>query len=405
MRWLPLTLVVVACTSTSPAPAPPADAGPGVPWCASKPDDWCGGRLPNACKGSCILGPCQAWCDPGFADCNHEVADGCEVDLLHDPQSCGACNATAPMCADGLGGVAPETLGDCGFTARGLAVDATTVYAMCDGDLRAMPKQGGAGATLSKGEWGDPRAGLALDGGFIYWAWPSIAKSGGIRRMPVSGGAIETVLLGVNPASNLLFHDGVVYFADRDSGQGASHSRIVDGTGRTVLEAGGTVSLVAIGDVLYVDDGGSVVRSVRFDGTDAKDVTTSIRAFATDGSTLFLVGETWFRSYQGGNLSLSLGSIPFMTAGATMAAGSKTLYLRGWATYEDGCLGGQGAEVVAAIDAARGGAVVRARIPGYDGLLSSSEMIDQLAEDASYVYFATSSYSLGRPGTIARFAK
>lgn len=373
--------------------------------CASHAqDDWCGGRVPNGCKGTCFF-TCQATCDPGFADCNHDVTDGCEVDVVHDPKSCGACNAAAPVCTDGLGGPAPETLGDCGLTARGLAVDATTLYAMCDGDLRAIPKQGGAATTLATAEWGDARAGLVLDGGFLYWAWPSIAKSGAIRRMPVSGGAAETVVLGINPASNLLLHDGVVYFADRDSGEGPRPARIVDSTGRTLLATSGVATLVAVGDVLYAADDSGRVQSLRFDGTDARDVMTSVDAITTDGSSLFLAGESWVRSYQNGTLGVSLGAIPFSVVGATMAAGSKVIYARGWATYEEGCFGGEGAEVIAAIDAEKGGAIVRARIPGRDGITASLETIDQLAEDEGHVYFATSRYGAGRAGTIARFAK
>lgn len=53
----------------------------------------------SACQGTkCVV---QA-CDPGYADCNQDPADGCEVDLSK-AVSCGACNAvcpaTAPVCA------------------------------------------------------------------------------------------------------------------------------------------------------------------------------------------------------------------------------------------------------------------------------------------------------------------
>jgi hypothetical protein len=53
----------------------------------------------SACQGrACVV----ATCDPGFADCDKNPANGCEVDFSK-PTSCGACNAvcppTAPVCA------------------------------------------------------------------------------------------------------------------------------------------------------------------------------------------------------------------------------------------------------------------------------------------------------------------
>ena len=48
--------------------------------------------------GTCVL----AACDPGYADCNQDPADGCEVDLSL-PTTCGSCNAScgpaAPDCS------------------------------------------------------------------------------------------------------------------------------------------------------------------------------------------------------------------------------------------------------------------------------------------------------------------
>jgi len=46
----------------------------------------------SGCQGNkCVV---QA-CDPGYADCNQDPADGCEVDLSK-AASCGACNAVCP---------------------------------------------------------------------------------------------------------------------------------------------------------------------------------------------------------------------------------------------------------------------------------------------------------------------
>lgn len=46
---------------------------------------------PNAVT-SCVGGICQFTCLPGFGDCNNNMIDGCEVDLLTSPFACGNCN-------------------------------------------------------------------------------------------------------------------------------------------------------------------------------------------------------------------------------------------------------------------------------------------------------------------------
>ncbi len=40
---------------------------------------------------SCRKGNCAVECLPGFADCNGDPSDGCEVDLSRHPANCGAC--------------------------------------------------------------------------------------------------------------------------------------------------------------------------------------------------------------------------------------------------------------------------------------------------------------------------
>ena len=54
----------------------------------------CGAACPVPTNGqpSCIAGQCGfASCNPGFADCNNDPSDGCEIDLQSDPNNCGTC--------------------------------------------------------------------------------------------------------------------------------------------------------------------------------------------------------------------------------------------------------------------------------------------------------------------------
>ncbi|MSP62204.1 MAG: hypothetical protein EXR72_18100 [Myxococcales bacterium] len=72
----------------------------------------CGGCgkicAPVHSKGSCTGGACKAGaCDPGWADCNTDPKDGCEVNLHVDPDNCTACGMKCALpnainaCANG----------------------------------------------------------------------------------------------------------------------------------------------------------------------------------------------------------------------------------------------------------------------------------------------------------------
>src|SRR5207237_6236968 len=39
-------------------------------------------------------------CHDGFDDCNHDRGDGCEVDLAEDPTNCGTCGAGCAVLAN-----------------------------------------------------------------------------------------------------------------------------------------------------------------------------------------------------------------------------------------------------------------------------------------------------------------
>lgn len=63
-------------------------------------------QLPNAIVTRCYDGgPCETiGCIPNFADCNGQTSDGCEVDIQHDRENCGACNVVcaAGFCVNGV---------------------------------------------------------------------------------------------------------------------------------------------------------------------------------------------------------------------------------------------------------------------------------------------------------------
>ena len=117
--------------------------------------DHCGacGRpcRPANATGACRMGACAVTaCAPGFADCDNDAANGCEVNLQSDTAHCGACrNACAvtggtPVCNAGRCGLGmcATGRGDCdGNTANGCETDLLTATPHCGacGNACALP--------------------------------------------------------------------------------------------------------------------------------------------------------------------------------------------------------------------------------------------------------------------------
>ena len=98
--------------------------------------------FPNA-TAQCVNGACSiAACAPGFADCDGNPANGCEVDLNSNPNHCGGCgnvcvfpNATG-QCVNGVCSIAACAPGfaDCdGNPANGCEVDLNSNPTHCGG--------------------------------------------------------------------------------------------------------------------------------------------------------------------------------------------------------------------------------------------------------------------------------
>lgn len=74
-------------------------------------------------SAACDAGTCQIACDAGFGNCDGSAANGCETDLLADPASCSACGAAC----DATNGTASCSAGACG-------IGCSAGFADCDGD-------------------------------------------------------------------------------------------------------------------------------------------------------------------------------------------------------------------------------------------------------------------------------
>ncbi len=125
----------------------------------------CGVACPSRSNAtvSCTAGTCAFACDTGFADCDGDANNGCEVELATTPSHCGscanACTATAGTsgCAAGACTVAScdTGFGDCdGNAANGCEVNLGSSIAHCNACNNACPAPAGGAAVCVAGVCG-----------------------------------------------------------------------------------------------------------------------------------------------------------------------------------------------------------------------------------------------------------
>jgi hypothetical protein len=119
---------VSACASgfadcdTAPANGCEVDAQTDVGNCGA-----CGNECPTGAHvsaRSCVVGRCGITCELGFADCDGDPGNGCEVDLVTTATQCGACGTVCPA--------RPHAAPAC--VSRSCALRCDAGYADCDGD-------------------------------------------------------------------------------------------------------------------------------------------------------------------------------------------------------------------------------------------------------------------------------
>lgn len=106
-------------------------------------------QIPNgtmACfSGNCVIGACNA----GFGDCNGNPADGCETNLKIDLNNCGGCNMPCPSgnCSNGVcipktQGVACNANNECAST---FCIDNVCCNNACNGTCQSCNQAGKTG--------------------------------------------------------------------------------------------------------------------------------------------------------------------------------------------------------------------------------------------------------------------
>lgn len=133
-------------------------------------------------------GPSDAALDAGA-----DAADACPSDLQTNGEHCGRCGRSCggSSCRDGA--CAPQLLTQGYGVVRRLAVDDDALYFTSTDQqlLGRMAKDGGVVSFLEPdGGLIVPSAGLVVDGAFVY---ASAVYGAGVRRIPKTGGAAETI--------------------------------------------------------------------------------------------------------------------------------------------------------------------------------------------------------------------
>ncbi len=110
---------------------------------------------PDNASSTCDAGACALRCDPGFADCDGDVSNGCEA-ALSDPATCGSCDVACgggtPLCeesATGFGCVATCSLGSVACT--GACVDVSSDPLRCGDCMTRCPAPPNSVATCMAG--------------------------------------------------------------------------------------------------------------------------------------------------------------------------------------------------------------------------------------------------------------
>ena len=123
--------------------------------CNNDPTDGCENTLDSpadcgACGASCLgvtnaaptcTAPAQCGfaCDPGYADCNTDPSDGCEVDTQTDVNNCGTCGNACPV----------------GFAATGATCNGGTRAAVCNPGGAYIDCDGKASTGCEVNAWSD----------------------------------------------------------------------------------------------------------------------------------------------------------------------------------------------------------------------------------------------------------
>lgn len=312
-----IAALAAACGDTSEpsdddVPLPKRDAGgdEASTQCGEAPVDLstdvknCG-ACKRVCAGgahsvpSCAAGTCVLACDAGFADCNGQPADGCEVELAKDVKSCGACGRACTACGgtacvDGVcDAKTVVTATDAGITH--VTADKTRVYFVTPKNVQQVEKDGSNlatvfGATDSTGVGVDELVNLVV---------PGSTASSGIYRTTAGfvGPQIAYIAQGKNVLALAVDATGLYYAVEKTSSvTEIARCNKCNGNQTVLLPTENAVGVagIAVDTTTVFLGAGDTIRRVEKTGSDPKTLVVgqTPRSLATDETHVYWINKT-----------------------------------------------------------------------------------------------------------------
>lgn len=347
-----------------------------------------------------------AACPAGYADCNGNPDDGCEVDLTGDPANCGAChhgcaknNAAAVTCNAGrCEPTCSPGYADCNAAAATPSNDA------CETDLNANTTCGGCDHDCQGGECSDQRCrpvtlasgltapdGLAVDDKYVHWS-DQTGSAPRVMRATLSGGNPTLVAsdLPISVDNPLVSNGDYVVWATQSTSSSSSPPngaiKRVHSGGDDVTAIVSNISSVTVrmdaAHVYWSDNGVGTLHEVALDGTMPHGIANAgahVFAMAVDSTNLYFA-----------QAKLALGLVK-LSSGATvevtpttpgidpmrLAADANNLYVWGAKTSST-----EASDLLRMPKSLQGSpAVIATQLP-------TNSLGLAIAADATFVYFA-----------------
>ncbi|APR81047.1 Hypothetical protein A7982_06394 [Minicystis rosea] len=239
----------------------------------------------GACGSSCDNGTCSGGvctCAEGFVDCDGNASNGCEARLDIDLQNCGACDHDCGGSVCSAGVCLPVTFGGLDAVSS-IATGNGDLYVARCGDPAVGSIDASGGSLQGIGMATGCASMIAVSDDTVVWATTDAVLSASLD-FPASATELTTM---TSPVRFLAASPTHIYWWSSDTTTSALvRVPIAGGAVETVAET--TVSALAVGAELAYWSDAKGIHAVRFDGLLVSDLSTmTARALSVEGDTLF----------------------------------------------------------------------------------------------------------------------
>jgi hypothetical protein len=195
----------------------------------------------NVVAPPCRAGRCVVECRGGFADCDGDPSNGCEIDLYNDSKNCVRCGRSCGGACKGL--CQPLVLAELQKSPSAIVVGQEYAYVVLGPKvgIGKVPIQGGSVTALGADSGSRQVTALALSASYLYW---DDADSRTIYETPLPSGASRAVSFNQTVASLAADDHGVVWSENtaheirtlEGSAVKTLASRPLDGVGKLAID-------------------------------------------------------------------------------------------------------------------------------------------------------------------------